>query len=92
VDILRTLRERCDPKNAALIVVDVQNDFVHPDGSAGKRGEDVSAALAMVPNLLRVQTVSQSDGSRSSFAAGGHQPSCDDENRVVNRGLRAISG
>jgi len=54
MDVLRTLKERCDPKYAALIVVDVQNDFVSPEGSAGKRGEDVSAALAMVPNLLRL--------------------------------------
>ena len=38
MDVLRTLKERCDPKNGALIVVDVQNDFVSPDGSAGKRG------------------------------------------------------
>ena len=51
MDVLRTLKERCDPKYAALMVVDVQNDFVSPEGSAGKRGEDVSAALAMVPNL-----------------------------------------
>ena len=50
VDILRSLKERCDPKNAALIVVDVQNDFVSPEGSAAKRGEDVSAAMAMVPH------------------------------------------
>ena len=41
MDILRSLKERCDPKNAALIVVDVQNDFVSPQGSAAKRGEDV---------------------------------------------------
>ena len=54
MDVLRTLKERCDPKNAALVVVDVQNDFVSPDGSAGKRGEDCSAAIAMVPNLLRL--------------------------------------
>jgi ureidoacrylate peracid hydrolase len=52
VDILRTLKERCDPQYAALVVVDVQNDFVSPEGSAGQRGEDVSAAMAMVPNLL----------------------------------------
>jgi len=54
MDVLRTLKERCDPKKAALIVVDVQNDFVSPDGSAAKRGEDVGAAMAMVPNLLRL--------------------------------------
>jgi ureidoacrylate peracid hydrolase len=52
MEILRSLKERCDPRLAALLVVDVQNDFVSPDGSAGKRGEDVSAALAIMPNLL----------------------------------------
>jgi ureidoacrylate peracid hydrolase len=52
MEILRTLKERCDPRLAALLIVDVQNDFVSPQGSAGKRGEDVSAALAMMPNLL----------------------------------------
>ena len=54
MDVLRTLKERCDPNKAALIVFDVQNDFVSPDGSAAKRGEDVGAAMAMVPNLLRL--------------------------------------
>ena len=49
--VLKSLKERCDPEYAALIVVDVQNDFVSPQGSAGKRGEDVSAAMAMIPNL-----------------------------------------
>ena len=52
MEILRSLKERCDPRLAALLVVDVQNDFVSPEGSAGKRGEDVSVALAMMPNLL----------------------------------------
>jgi ureidoacrylate peracid hydrolase len=51
MNVLRTLKERCDPKYAALLVVDVQNDFVSPEGSAGKRGEDVSAAMAIIPNL-----------------------------------------
>ena len=54
MDVLKSLKERCDPKYAALVVVDVQNDFVSPDGSAGKRGEDVSAALAIMPPLLRL--------------------------------------
>ena len=54
MEVLKTLRERCDPKYAALVVVDVQNDFVSPQGSAAKRGEDVGAAMAMVPNLIRL--------------------------------------
>jgi ureidoacrylate peracid hydrolase len=35
-------------------VVDVQNDFVSPEGSAAKRGDDVGAAMAMIPNLTRL--------------------------------------
>lgn len=52
--VLKTLKERCDPTLAALLVVDVQNDFVSLEGSAGRRGEDVSASIAMVPRLLRL--------------------------------------
>jgi ureidoacrylate peracid hydrolase len=54
VDVLKTLKERCDPKTAALVVVDVQNDFVSPQGSAGKRGEDVSAAMAIMSPLTQL--------------------------------------
>lgn len=52
--ILQTLKERCDPRVAALLVVDVQNDFVSLQGSAAKRGDDVSAAMAVVPTLVRL--------------------------------------
>lgn len=52
--VLRSLRERCDPQWAGLLVVDVQNDFVSPKGSSAQRGEDVSAAEAMVPRLIRL--------------------------------------
>ena len=51
MDVLKSLKERADPKNAALVVVDVQNDFMSPNGSAGKRGEDVSAAMAIMAPL-----------------------------------------
>lgn len=62
MEILRNLKERCAPGVAALIIVDVQNDFVSPEGSAGKRGEDVTAAMAMVPNLLRLIDEARSVG------------------------------
>ena len=54
MEVLRTLKERCDPRLAALVVVDVQNDFVSPQGSAAKRDEDVSSAMAMVPTLTHL--------------------------------------
>jgi ureidoacrylate peracid hydrolase len=52
MQILRSLKERCDPAVACLLVVDVQNDFCSSDGSCARRGEDVSAAQAMVPRLV----------------------------------------
>jgi ureidoacrylate peracid hydrolase len=44
----RSLAERVDPKQAALIVVDVLNDLCHPRGVAGLQGLD----LAMVPGVV----------------------------------------
>ncbi len=52
--VLKTLKERCNPRWSALLVVDVQNDFVSPRGSAAQRGDDVSAAQASVPKLIRL--------------------------------------
>jgi ureidoacrylate peracid hydrolase len=49
--MLRTLEEKVDPKHAAVIVVDVQNDFCHPESPLAKDGRDLSAAQAMVPRL-----------------------------------------
>lgn len=43
---------RYDPARCALVLIDVQNDFCHPDGSLSKAGQDVSAAVAMVPRLV----------------------------------------
>jgi ureidoacrylate peracid hydrolase len=41
-----------NPQDSVLIVVDVQNDFVHDDGVFGKTGLDLSAMQASVDNLL----------------------------------------
>ncbi len=48
-----TLAEKVDPKHAALIVVDVQNDFCAPGGSFDKVGVNISMVQRMVPNLVR---------------------------------------
>lgn len=42
---------RYDPAKCALILIDVQNDFCHPDGSLSKAGQDVSAVVTMLPRL-----------------------------------------
>jgi ureidoacrylate peracid hydrolase len=47
----RTLAEKVDPRQAALIVVDVQNDFCHPEGAAGRRGKDLGQVAGMIERL-----------------------------------------
>jgi ureidoacrylate peracid hydrolase len=49
-----TLEERLDPRSTALVVVDVQNDFCHPDGAFGRPGADVSMMPDMAANLRRL--------------------------------------
>ena len=41
--VLRTLEEQVQPRHTALLIVDVQNDFVHPEGVYGSRTESGEA-------------------------------------------------
>lgn len=49
-----TLEERVDPSHGMLMVVDMQNDFCHPDGAAYKRGRDMGFVQNMILRLIRV--------------------------------------
>jgi len=48
---LKTLSEQVDPKVAALLVIDMQNDFCHPQGVSGKRGRQLTMSIEMAPRL-----------------------------------------
>lgn len=43
--------DRFSPSTTAIVVVDVQNDFCHPKGVSARKGNDVTAAVKMVPRL-----------------------------------------
>ena len=47
------IEERLDVGKAALLVVDVQNDFCHSQGVLGKMGIDISMAQGMAANLQK---------------------------------------
>jgi ureidoacrylate peracid hydrolase len=51
--ILKTPQERWQPGAAALLVVDVQNDFCSPRGASGQRGDNLMMVQSMIPRLLR---------------------------------------
>jgi len=43
--------KKIDPKHTAVVVVDMQKDFVDPEGAAAKRGRDMSASNALLEKL-----------------------------------------
>ncbi|MBI2369379.1 MAG: cysteine hydrolase [Deltaproteobacteria bacterium] len=49
--LLTTLKEKVDPKHAALLVVDVQNDYCHERGAMAEAGQDMTLIQQMVPHL-----------------------------------------
>jgi ureidoacrylate peracid hydrolase len=50
------MREKAAPRHTALVVIDMQNDFIAKEGLIAREGRDVSQAVAMaeeLPKLLR---------------------------------------
>ncbi len=43
--------ERPDPRTTALVLVDLQNDFLHPDGAYGRAGQGADAIAALPARL-----------------------------------------
>jgi nicotinamidase-related amidase len=65
--------ERIDPSKTALIVVDMQNDFVAPGAPMQS-----PAGLAMVPQLQRVLACCRESGIPVTYTAHVHRPNgCD---------------
>ncbi|MBI4491448.1 MAG: cysteine hydrolase [Chloroflexi bacterium] len=52
--MLRTLEEQVDPRHAALVIVDVQNDYCSSEGARQREGKNRAHVHAMMPNLHRL--------------------------------------
>ena len=50
--VLRTLQEQIDPRHTALVIVDVQNDFVHPKGQWGEMFPSLWQTCPLIPRML----------------------------------------
>ena len=65
--MLRTLAEKVDPKHAAIIVVDVQNDFCHEDSPLARFGMDMSAAQAAAKRTAELIEAARAAGTLVVF-------------------------
>lgn len=57
-----SLEEMVSPGRAALLIIDQQNDFTHPDGYYAKFGLDVSMLQDITPNLNRLASAARKAG------------------------------
>jgi nicotinamidase-related amidase len=67
-----------EPRCAALLVIDMQRDFVASGGIAAVSGEDVSAAQAIVPSVRRVLEAARAHGLLVVHTREGHEPDLSD--------------
>jgi ureidoacrylate peracid hydrolase len=61
--MLRTLEEKIDPRHTAVIVVDVQNHFCHPEGENAKRGSNVKPLTDTVPRIAELVDAARDAGA-----------------------------
>lgn len=67
VAVRDTLEELVDPATTALLVVDVQNDFCHPDGHFVRHGKNMETVMGMLPRLVPFVQAAQDLGIFTVF-------------------------
>jgi len=78
-----TLEEILKPQNCALLVIDMQNDFMHPKGFFAKRNGDIIQMQSIVPNIQELIDVAH-DKNISVIFTKIH----DEEDKLNKPGLR----
>ena len=61
-EVFTTLEEVVDPKHNALLLIDIQNDYVMPGGNFDRRGWDRSPFRQMISNTKRVLEAARHSG------------------------------
>jgi ureidoacrylate peracid hydrolase len=62
---------------SAVLVVDVQNDYCHPEGALGSLGLPTGDAMAMIPTLGRLLDAAREHGTRVIFIQTVHTDETD---------------
>ena len=67
-----------DPQRAALVIIDMQRDFVEPGGFGASLGNDVGLLQAIVPTVQRVLLGWRAMGGYVVHTREGHAPDLSD--------------
>lgn len=61
---MRELADKLDPAHTALVIVDMENDFVHPEGKAATRGDrPLDHIRAIIPEIRRLLDAARDAGA-----------------------------
>jgi nicotinamidase-related amidase len=66
--VYETHEEILDSRHTALLVVDMQNDFVHPDGAYARFGDDIDASRAIIPTIKDLLRAARQHGIFVAYA------------------------
>ncbi len=69
---------RLDPARTALLVIDMQRDFLDPRGYAARAGVDVARLRATITPVQALLAMARSSGMRVIFTREGHRPDLSD--------------
>lgn len=67
-----------DPAHTALIIIDMQRDFVEPGGFGASLGNDVTPLQAIIPTVRRLLDVWRQVGGFVVHTREGHRPDLSD--------------
>lgn len=67
-----------EPARTALVIVDMQRDFCDPQGYMHTRGDDITAARALIPRILAVREAATEAGLRIVYTRQGVRPDLSD--------------
>lgn len=73
------------PGGSALLVIDMQRDFLDPLGYIAQSGVDVGVLRAAIPNVRRLLDAARSNGIRVVHTREGHRPDLADLNPAKAR-------
>lgn len=59
---VKSMREKVDPRHTALLIIDMQNDFIADEGLIAREGREVSQAKEMAKNLPRLINCARAAG------------------------------
>ena len=72
-----TLAQMIDPSRTALLVIDVQADFVKADGAIGRSGADLSGVPVALANIEALVAAARRAGATLAFARVVTRPEAD---------------